>query len=63
MVARLRWKAGDTAWTGYREQNTYTDADAERKAAFVSEAVAGRRPGLVWDMGCRVQELPGLNTN
>jgi ribosomal protein L11 methylase PrmA len=52
LVARLRWKAGDTAWTGYREQNTYTDADAERKAAFVREAVAGRRPGLVWDMGC-----------
>lgn len=52
LISRLSWKAGDTAWTGYREDNTYSDADAERKAAFVREAVAAKRPGLVWDMGC-----------
>jgi len=52
LVARLSWKAGDTAWTGYREDNTYSDADTERKAAFVREAAASKRPGLVWDMGC-----------
>ena len=52
LVAGLGWKAGDTAWTGYREQNTYTDEDAERKQAFVREAAAATNPGLVWDMGC-----------
>jgi ribosomal protein L11 methylase PrmA len=52
LVAGLSWKAGDTAWTGYREQNTYTDEDAERKQAFVREAAAAANPGLVWDMGC-----------
>jgi ribosomal protein L11 methylase PrmA len=52
LVSKLRWKAGDTAWTGYREECTYTDADAEAKSAFVREAVASARPGLVWDMGC-----------
>ena len=52
LVAGLSWKAGDTAWTGYREQNTYTDEDAERKQAFVREAAADAKPGLVWDMGC-----------
>ncbi len=51
LVERLRWKAGDTAWTGYREQNTYTDEDAARKTAFVREALA-RAPHLVWDVGC-----------
>jgi hypothetical protein len=51
LVERLRWKAGDTAWTGYREQNTYTDEDAARKTAFVREALA-RGPRLVWDAGC-----------
>lgn len=52
LVSRLSWKAGDTAWTGYREQNTYSDADAERKASFVREAAAAVRPTLAWDMGC-----------
>jgi ribosomal protein L11 methylase PrmA len=52
LVSRLGWKAGDTAWTGYREQNTYTDEDAERKQAFVREAAVETKPELVWDMGC-----------
>jgi len=52
LVARLNWRAGDTAWTRYREANTYTGEDTARKAAFVRAAVAERRPALVWDMGC-----------
>ena len=52
LVAGLSWKTGDTAWTGYREQNTYTDEDAEQKQAFVREAAAATNPTLVWDMGC-----------
>jgi ribosomal protein L11 methylase PrmA len=52
LVAGLGWKAGDSAWTGYREQNTYSDEDAARKAAFVREAAAGSRAELVWDLGC-----------
>jgi ribosomal protein L11 methylase PrmA len=52
LIGRLRWRAGDTAWTGYRRENTYTDQDAEQKAAFVREAVAAKSPGLVWDLGC-----------
>ena len=52
LVAGLGWKAGDTAWTGYREQNTYTDEDARIKAEFVREAAAGAEADLVWDIGC-----------
>jgi hypothetical protein len=52
LVAKLGWKAGDTAWTSYRQECTYSDADAERKAAFVRESVAAIRPDMVWDMGC-----------
>jgi hypothetical protein len=52
LVSKLSWKAGDTAWTNYRQQNTYTDADAERKAAFVREAATAANPSLTWDMGC-----------
>jgi len=52
LVARLSWKAGDTAWTGYRAQNTYSDADDAAKADFVRAAAAERPGGLAWDMGC-----------
>jgi hypothetical protein len=52
LVAKLSWKAGDTAWTNYRQECTYSDADAERKADFVRQAAASTSPGLTWDMGC-----------
>jgi hypothetical protein len=52
LVRRLEWKAGETAWTGYGEQNTYDDASAAAKAAFVREAAARRPACLAWDVGC-----------
>jgi hypothetical protein len=52
LVRRLEWKAGETAWTGYGEHNTYDDAAAAAKAAFVREAAARRRARLAWDVGC-----------
>jgi SAM-dependent methyltransferase len=52
LVSRLSWKAGDTAWTNYRKECTYSDADTERKAEFVRDAAAAAQPDLCWDMGC-----------
>ena len=52
LVERLRWKAGETAWSGYRQHNTYSDDDDRAKQAFVTEVVQARRTGLTWDMGC-----------
>ncbi len=52
LVRGLRWSAGDTAWTGYGEHNTYDEESADRKARFVREAAARRRGGLTWDVGC-----------
>ena len=52
LVRGLEWKAGETAWTGYGEDNTYDDAATARKARFVREAVARRRSRLTWDIGC-----------
>ena len=51
LVRGLEWKAGETAWTGYGEDNTYDEAAAGRKAQFVREAAARRRAALVWDVG------------
>jgi SAM-dependent methyltransferase len=52
LVRGLEWKAGETAWTGYGEDNTYDDDAAAAKAEFVREAVARRRVALAWDVGC-----------
>ncbi|MGH2981005.1 MAG: methyltransferase, partial [Solirubrobacterales bacterium] len=52
LVSRLQWKAGETAWTNYRSECTYSDADAERKVDFVRAAASSVRSGLTWDMGC-----------
>jgi hypothetical protein len=52
LVRRLEWKAGETAWTGYGEHNTYDDASAAAKADFVRAAAGRRRSHLTWDVGC-----------
>jgi hypothetical protein len=52
LIGKLSWKAGDTAWTNYRRECTYSDDDARRKAEFVKEAADAVRPALTWDMGC-----------
>jgi hypothetical protein len=52
LVRKLEWKAGETAWTGYGEDNTYDEASATSKADFVREAAARRRSRLTWDVGC-----------
>jgi hypothetical protein len=52
LVGRLRWDAGSTAWTAYRQTSTYTDRESELKAAFVRRAAARRRSELAWDLGC-----------
>lgn len=52
LVSRLKWKAGETSWSGYRQSNTYSDDDDRRKQVFVEEVASAERPGLTWDMGC-----------
>jgi len=52
LVSKLRWKSGETSWSGYRQDNTYSDDDDRAKQAFVAKVAAADRPGLTWDMGC-----------
>jgi hypothetical protein len=52
LVEGLAWEPPKGVWTEYGQVNTYTDADAEAKGAFVRAAAAQRRPSLVWDLGC-----------
>lgn len=52
LVSKLKWKTGETSWSGYRQSNTYSDDDDRRKQAFVAEVAAAESPALTWDMGC-----------
>ena len=52
LISKLRWKAGETAWSGYRQDNTYSGDDDLAKQKFVKSVVEADRPGLTWDMGC-----------
>ena len=52
VIEKMSWKAGETKWSGYRQDNTYSDGDDKAKQGYVSEVVAAEKPGSVWDMGC-----------
>lgn len=51
LVAGMRWETGETIWKDYRQQNSYSDADAAAKQTFVDNALAGHDNRLVWDLG------------
>jgi SAM-dependent methyltransferase len=48
LVRRLEWRPAGSDWSAYGATTSYEDVDAERKEAFVREAVSGR---VVWDLG------------
>jgi len=52
LIGRLRWDPGQSAWSEYGLETTYSHDDAERKARFVADALASEGPRLVWDLGC-----------
>ena len=51
LVAGLEWEPPETVWVTYGEHNTYTDADARQKDAFVRAVAEERSWRLVWDLG------------
>jgi hypothetical protein len=52
LVAGLSWRPDASHWADYQQTSTYTDQERAAKGAFVEAALAGRRLGLVWDLGC-----------
>ena len=51
LVRRLDWRPRGSEWSEYREISTYGDEELAAKERFVEAAVAGSRPGAVWDLG------------
>jgi hypothetical protein len=52
LVRRLEWEPGRSTWSGYGEENPYSEADAAAKESFVRAAAEARRWALAWDLGC-----------
>jgi hypothetical protein len=52
LVEGLEWRGASAAWGAYTQTWTYSERDAERKAAFVRDAARALAPKLVWDLGC-----------
>lgn len=40
IVEKLSWKAGETKWSGYRHDNTYSNDDDKAKQGYDPEVVA-----------------------
>jgi hypothetical protein len=57
LVENLKPLTEPTEWSGYAEDNTYTNEARQRKAAFVAAAVERGRPAMVWDLGCNTGEF------
>ena len=53
LVDGLSWKPPEGVWTAYRDDNTYTDADAAAKDAFVESVAAAAPAGA--GVGSRLQ--------
>ena len=51
LVDGMDWDAGRTAWSDYREENTYSDDDDRAKADFVRGVVKATPSKLTWDLG------------
>lgn len=51
IVTGLTWDAGTTRWNEYATECDHVALQREAKAAFVSQALAGRSLGTVWDLG------------
>lgn len=51
IISNIQWKRIKSEWANYATDNSYTDSDSERKAAFVREVVQTKPFNLVWDLG------------
>lgn len=51
LVEKLEWKRHASTWADYAADNSYDEANHQKKAEFVRAAAAERRRPLVWDIG------------
>jgi len=60
LVSKLEWKHGKTEWADYTEFHNYSDADHDRKEAFIRDSVSAIRPATTWDIGCNTGQFSAI---
>ncbi len=50
-IRRLRWEPGETPWSGYYGDNSYTSDALSRKEEVVGDFLDRIRPAMTWDLG------------
>ncbi|MHC8508415.1 MAG: methyltransferase domain-containing protein [Rhodospirillales bacterium] len=51
-IEKLSPPGGETTWSGYAANTSYSDAETEKKIETVRRFAAETRPALLWDIGC-----------
>ena len=57
LVQRLEWKPDRSEWSGYTATTSYSSGEAAAKEVFVTDVIATRKWGLVWDLGCNTGQF------
>ncbi|MGD9020834.1 MAG: class I SAM-dependent methyltransferase [Lysobacterales bacterium] len=57
LVRKLEWEASGSEWGDYAEFHNYSEADHQRKEAFIRSAVQEVQPGATWDIGCNTGQF------
>lgn len=60
-IAALEPKSGSaTVWQDYATDNSYADAEAQKKRQFVAEFVQSAKPALLFDVGCNTGDYSAV---
>lgn len=60
LLHKLKADEDDSPWLAYTEAHSYSPQALQQKEDFVLRAFKGRRPRLVWDLGCNIGHFSRL---
>jgi ribosomal protein L11 methylase PrmA len=67
-VLNLKWNPNVSVWSGYYNDNTYTDSGLQQKMSLINSYIDEIQPSIVWDLGAntglfsRVVTAKGVDT-
>lgn len=59
-IGAIHYKVDEHMWVNYREENPYSDEEADQKALFIEEVLAEQQPSQVIDIGCNTGQYSRL---
>lgn len=57
LITGLRQSPGQTAWSDYQENHSYSEVEHKEKTQFVQKHVVGKGFNLMWDLGCNAGQF------